>query len=148
MQRQRLPSSPQRIASSLVASPCSISETAASTIPGVQKPHWRACWSWKACWTGWNAPFVREPLDRRDLRAVGLDAEDGARLHGLAVDEHRARAARGRVATDVRAGQAEPVAEDVDEQLARLELELVPRPVDGQRNVSHAMASLSVGSST
>ena len=34
--RQRFPSSPSRIASSLVASPCSISETAAITMPGVQ----------------------------------------------------------------------------------------------------------------
>ena len=39
-------------------------------------------------------------------------------------------------------GQPQPVAEDVDEQLARLELQLVPRPVHGQRNASHLATSL------
>ncbi len=38
---------------------------------------------------------------------------------------------------DVRSGQPQPVAQDVDEQLTRLELELVPRPVHGQCNASH-----------
>ena len=36
VQRQRLPSRPSRMAASLVASPCSISDTAAITMPGVQ----------------------------------------------------------------------------------------------------------------
>ena len=36
VQRQRFPSRPSRIAASLVASPCSISDTAAITMPGVQ----------------------------------------------------------------------------------------------------------------
>ena len=48
----------------------------------------------------------RQPLDRGDLRAVDLDAEERARLRGRAVDEHRARAARRRVAPDVRARSA------------------------------------------
>ena len=46
-------------------------------------------------------------------------------------------AARGRVAADVRPGQAEPLPQDVDEQLARLELELAMLAVDGERDVSH-----------
>ena len=74
-----------------------------------------------------------EPLDRRHLLPVGLDAEHRAGLHRLAVEQHRAGAARGRVAADVRPRQAEPLAQDVDEELARLELELVPDPVDGER---------------
>ena len=55
----------------------------------------------------------REPLDRGDLHAVGLDAEHRAGLHRLAVHEHRARAARRRVAADVRPGEPEALAEHV-----------------------------------
>ena len=43
----------------------------------------------------------------------------------LAVHEHRARAAVAGVAADVRPGQVEVVAEEVDEQPARLDLALV-----------------------
>src|SRR6476469_2161811 len=52
----------------------------------------------------------RKPLDRRDLGAIGLHREHGARLDGLAVDVHRAGAARRGVTTDVGAGQAELLA--------------------------------------
>ncbi len=57
-----------------------------------------------------------EPFDRRDLRPVGLNRQQHAALHGLAVDVHRARAAVARVAADVRSRQAEVVAEEVDEK--------------------------------
>ena len=87
-----------------------------------------------------------EPLDGRDLGPVDLDAEQGARLRGHAVDEDGACAARRGVAPDVRPRQPEPVAEDVDEQLARLELELVAGPVHGQRNASHGRTSFVAGS--
>ena len=55
---------------------------------------------------GMQLAVRRETLDRRDLRAVGLDAEHRARLRRGAVDEHRAGAARRRVAADVRARSA------------------------------------------
>ena len=67
-----------------------------------------------------------EPLDRRDLEAVRLNGEHRARLHGLAVDEHRAGAARRRVAADLRPGQAETLAQDIDEELARLDVRSRP----------------------
>ena len=79
-------------------------------------------------------PVRGEALDRRDLGAVGLDAEDGARLHRLAVEQHRAGAARGRVAADGRAREREPLTQDVNQQITRLDLELVLRAVDGQGN--------------
>jgi hypothetical protein len=41
-----------------------------------------------------------DPLDGGDLAAVGLDGEDGAALHGLAVEVDRARAAVAGVAPD------------------------------------------------
>src|SRR5690242_20301417 len=32
-------------------------------IPGVQKPHWRPCWSQNACWRGWSvAPSARPSI--------------------------------------------------------------------------------------
>ena len=77
-----------------------------------------------------------QTLDRRDLRPVGLDAEHRAGLDRLSVQEHRARSARRRVTADVRTGQAEAFSKDVDEKLARLQLELVSLAVDGQSYAS------------
>ena len=59
-------------------------------------------------------------------------------MHDLAlcaVDVDGARAAVARVAADVRAGQAEVVAQEVDEQEARLDVGLVRLAVDGDRDV-------------
>jgi hypothetical protein len=67
----------------------------------------------------------REALDGLDRRAVGLDGEHHAALHERAVHDHRARAAVAGVAADVRAGQVEVVADEVDEQPPRLDLALV-----------------------
>ena len=89
---------------------------------------------------------LREALDRRDLRAVGLDREDRAGLHGLAVEEHRARAALAGVAADVGAGQAEGFAEVVDEEEPRLDRMLSLDAVDGDRDgVLHEGLPLSGG---
>src|SRR5436189_189770 len=71
-----------------------------------------------------------EPLDRLDGRAVCLDGQQHAALHERAVDDHRAGAAVAGVAADVAAGQVEVVADEVDEEPARLDLTLVRRAVD------------------
>jgi hypothetical protein len=60
-----------------------------------------------------------EALDGHDLAAVGLHGQDGARLDGHAVEQHRARAAVRGVAADVRAGQPQVLAQEVDEQQPR-----------------------------
>jgi hypothetical protein len=73
-----------------------------------------------------------EPLDRRDLTAIGLDREDRARLHRVAVEMDGAGAAVGRVTTDVRPGQAELVAQRMHEQHSRLDLDVAGLAVDGQ----------------
>ena len=68
----------------------------------------------------------REALDGRQIECpVGLDGEQHARLHGVAVEQHRAGAAVARVAADVGAGELAVVADEVDEQAARLDLALV-----------------------
>ena len=56
---------------------------------------------------------------------VGLDGEQHAALHRLAVQVDRAGAAVAGVAADVRAGQLEVVAEEVDEQPPRVDVALV-----------------------
>src|ERR671934_273475 len=80
---------------------------------------------------------ARETLDRRDLAAVGQNRERGARLHREPVEVDRAGAANRRVAADLRPGEPEVVAEEVDEQRPRLDLRLVPDAVDGERYRYH-----------
>src|SRR5262245_8060138 len=78
-----------------------------------------------------------EPLDRRDGRSVGLHREERAGLRAAAVDENGAGAALCGVAADVRAGQAQLFAEEVDEQDARVDLPLADLAINGHRNLSH-----------
>ena len=59
-----------------------------------------------------------EPLDRADARAVGLDGEEHAALHELAVEDDAAGAAVAGVAADVAAGEVEVVADEVDRAAA------------------------------
>ena len=73
---------------------------------------------------------VGHPLDRLDLAAVGADGEHRARLGALAVDEDGACAAMAGVAADVRPGQQEHVAQEVDEEEARLDVRLARLAVD------------------
>src|SRR5512135_2390708 len=83
---------------------------------------------------GVELPVRREALDRRDLRAVGLDREHRAGLDGLAVEEHGARSALARVAADVGPGQAQRLPEVVDEEQPRLDLVAAAGAVDGDRH--------------
>ena len=73
-----------------------------------------------------------EPLDRSQRRAVGLHCEHRARLHGQAVHVDRASSAVGRVAANVRPGQPEVIAYRMDQQQARLHLQVVLDAVDVQ----------------
>ena len=82
----------------------------------------------------------REPLDRRDRRAVGLDREDRARLRAAAVDEDGAGSALAGVAPDVRAGQTQLFAEEVDEEHARVDVSLANLAVDGHRDLGHGLS--------
>ena len=104
-------------------------------MPGVQKPHWRPCWSQNACWSGWSLPPCSMPSIVRDLGAVRLDGEHRARLGAAAVDVDRARAAVAGVAAGVGAGEAERVAQEVDEEEAGLDVGLAGLAVDGDRDV-------------
>src|SRR5260370_25984990 len=63
-----------------------------------------------------------EALDGRDVAAVGLDREHRAGLDRHSVEQHRTGAAVRGVAPDVGAREAQALAQEVDEQQARLDL--------------------------
>ena len=73
-----------------------------------------------------------EPLDRGDRATFVLDRQRQAREDSLAVDQHRAGAARALVAALLRAREPEPLPEHVEQALARLQLERVLLAVDPQ----------------
>ena len=110
VQRQRLPESASRISSSDGSGTRRRRSAAATTKPGVQKPHCTAPASANASCTGWSAVVPSEALDGDDVVPVGLRRENEARAHELAVEEHRARAALPLLAGVLRAGKLEPVA--------------------------------------
>src|SRR5277367_2554025 len=73
-----------------------------------------------------------EALDGHNLRALRLHGEDGAGLDRVAVDEHGACTALSGVATHVRAGQREVIADKVDEQGARIDILAFRLAIDGE----------------
>ena len=131
MQRQRLPEIAQRISSSLGSGFSASSATDVSIIPGVQKPHCRPCSSLKPSWIGCSAPPWTQALDRRDRAAVAWTANMVQDLTGTPSTQHGAGAAARRVAADVRAGQAERLAQEVHEQEPRLDVGRALLAVDG-----------------
>ena len=63
-----------------------------------------------------------EALDRRHGGAVDLDRQHGARLHRAAVDMDDAGAALAGVAADMGAGQPQMLAQELDQQRARIDV--------------------------
>ena len=124
----------------------SSSETAAITMPAVQYPHWSPWCSWNAVCTGCHSSPSARPSMVVTRRAVGLRGEHRARLHRLAVDEHRARAARRRVAADLGAGEPARLPQEVHEQGAVLDFVRLRGAVDGDRRPSWSGASIPTGS--
>src|SRR5712692_4527774 len=77
-----------------------------------------------------------EALDREDLVAVRLDAEEGATLHGQPVEEDGAGPAACGVAAEVSPGQAEDLPDEVEQQQAGLNLRFPRLVVDDALNHS------------
>jgi hypothetical protein len=75
--------------------------------------------------------FLAHSLDRLDLGTVRLGGEQRARLDRLAVEVDGARPAVGRVAADVRAGQAERFTQEVDQEQAGFDVGTLLRAIDG-----------------
>ena len=79
-----------------------------------------------------HASGASNALDRLDAGAVGLDGEHRTALEGAPVHDHGAGAAAGGIAADVGAGEGQLLADEVDEQEARLDLDGVRGAVDGE----------------
>src|SRR5262249_39860268 len=80
-------------------------------------------------------PVARQALDGGHRMAVGHHREDGAGLHRHLVQPYHADPAVGGVAAPVRAGQPEPVAQEVHQQQPRLDVLGVLPPVHGHRDL-------------
>src|ERR1041384_918855 len=83
---------------------------------------------------GRQASPACEAFDGGDGAPARLHCQLGAGLDRLAVDEHRAGAAARGVAPDVRAGEAQVGAQEVDQQHARLDVTRALGTVDGERD--------------
>ena len=67
--------------------------------------------------------FRGDPLDRRDPVSVGLDGQDEATAHGFAVQEDRAGPAVSPFTPDFWAFHAEPFAQDIEQDIVRLDFD-------------------------
>jgi len=67
--------------------------------------------------------FRGESLNRRDPVSVGLDGQDEATPHGFAVQEDRAGAAVSTFTPDFWAFHAEPFAQNIEQDIARLDFD-------------------------
>src|SRR5213596_75823 len=80
---------------------------------------------------------VRQPLDRRDVVPIRLDGEHQAGAHRLAVQQHGTGAAHAVLASNVRAGETQLVAQEVGEEQPRLHRALMAYAVD-RHNQRHS----------
>ena len=78
-----------------------------------------------------------QPLDRGDVRALGLQRQHRAGLYRVAVHMHDAGAALAGVAADMGAGQAEMFAQQLDEQRAAFHLDGLALAVHGKAHLRH-----------
>ena len=109
------------------------------TSPGVQKPHCTAPSSTKAACTSDRRRVTgvvdrSQPFDGDDPAADRSGGEHQAGAHQLVVDQHRARPALPLLARALGRGQAEPLAQDVEQALAG------ERVVDRHRSAVHVEA--------
>ena len=92
----------------------------------------------KAACSGWSSLASGEALDRRDLAPLHERREREARLHALAVHQHRAGAALAEAAALLRAGQVQVLAQGIEQRGARVERQPVLRPVDAEHDVERS----------
>ncbi len=86
-----------------------------------------------------------QSFHRKDFGAIGLDGEHRARLHGLAIHDHRARTAMRCIAADVGASQREDVADEVNQQDPRFNCSLAIPAIDAYTNEFFLRHCLSLG---
>ncbi len=91
-------------------------------MPGVQKPHCSAWFSRNAACIGCSSPSLARPSIVVTSAPSACDREHGAGLDRAAIDVDHAGAALAGVAADMGAGEAEMLAQELDQQRARLDL--------------------------
>src|SRR5664279_3801705 len=89
---------------------------------------------------GVQATLGSHALDRDDDATVGLDGQDGARFDCVPVQPDGARAALAGVAAHVGPGQAQVLADGMDQDLSGLERELMGDSVDRQPDLLSHLA--------
>ena len=89
-------------------------------MPGVQKPHCVPPCSTSACCSGCSCAAGGQPLDGDDVAARRLQRQHQAGVDRRAVHQHRAGAAVAVAAALLGAGQAEPVAQQLEQRVARV----------------------------
>src|SRR5262249_13801543 len=83
---------------------------------------------------------VRYTLDGLDTRAIALHREHEAAAHDHAIDAHRAGAAHAVLAADMAAGEAQVLAQEIDQGRARIDALAHLLPVDSDGDVMKALA--------
>ena len=73
-------------------------------------------------------------LDRHDVRAFGLDRKHGAALYGTAIHVDYARAALAGVASHVRAGLRQMLADHFNEQCSRTDIRRHGLAIENERH--------------
>jgi hypothetical protein len=77
---------------------------------------------------------LAESFNRRDLIALVHRGKDETRIHPPAVDVHRASAALAVIASLLRSGEMEVLAETIEKRGARIDPKIVLLPVDPKRD--------------
>ena len=85
-------------------------------MPGVQKPHWAPSFFVEAALNRRQAASPRQRFDGLDRGALHRGGEGQAGVARPAVDQHGAGAAFAAIAADLGAGQADGLAQIVDQQ--------------------------------
>jgi hypothetical protein len=87
---------------------------------------------------------LQQAFDGDNVAPVRLCAKHETRWHGLAIEQHRARAAIAAVTTEMRAAQFKFIAQNVKQSIARVNLKFVLIPVDSEGKVvtSHAISDI------
>ena len=86
------------------------------------------------------APESDMPSMVSHLGAVALHRKHEAAAHHGAVEQHRAGAAHALLAADMAAGQAEIVAQEIDQRLARLDALAHVLAIHAQTDLTEALA--------
>ena len=92
----------------------------------------------KAACSGMELLALSEALDRRDLAPFDEGGERKARLHALAVHQHRAGAALAKATALLRAGEMQVLAQGIEQRGARIERQPVLRAVDAQHDIERS----------